>query len=73
MREHDIPRGISHQHHSIHISFLAETNVPLKAIMECVGHNEPHTTLAVYTHVTDEMKSELNTAINKIGSAISHK
>ena len=40
--------------------------------MECVGHNEPHTTLAVYTHVTDEMKSELNTAINKIGSAISH-
>ena len=41
--------------------------------MECVGHNEPHTTLAVYTHVTDEMKSELNNAINKIGSAISHK
>ena len=41
--------------------------------MEHVGHNEPRTTLAVYTHVTDEMKSELNTAINKIGSAISHK
>lgn len=41
--------------------------------MERVGHNEPRTTLAVYTHVTDEMKSELNNAINKIGSAISHK
>ncbi len=47
--------------------------MPLKAIMERVGHNEPRTTLAVYTHVTDEMKSELNNAINKIGSAISHK
>ena len=63
----------SHTFRHTHISFLAEANVPLKAIMERVGHNEPRTTLAVYTHVTDEMKSELNTAINKIGSAISHK
>lgn len=63
----------SHTFRHTHISFLAEANVPLKAIMERVGHNEPRTTLAVYTHVTDEMKSELNNAINKIGSAISHK
>ena len=63
----------THTFRHTHISFLAEANVPLKAIMERVGHNELRTTLAIYTHVTDKMKSESNNTINKIGSAISHK
>ena len=41
--------------------------------MERVGHNEPRTTLAVYTHVTDEMKKGMNLAINSIGKVISNK
>lgn len=42
-----------------HISILAELNVPLKAIMERVGHNDPRTTLSVYTHVSEKAKKEL--------------
>lgn len=63
----------THTFRHTHISFLAEANVPLKAIMERVGHNEPRTTLAVYAHVTDEMRKEMNNAINSIGKSISHK
>ena len=49
-----------------HISILAELNVPLKAIMQRVGHNDPNTTLQIYTHVTDSMKKELDTKLEKI-------
>jgi integrase len=42
-----------------HISMLAELNVPLKAIMQRVGHNDPNTTLSIYTHVTDTMKRDM--------------
>lgn len=63
----------THTFRHTHISLLAEANVPLKAIMERVGHNDPRTTLAIYTHVTDEMKKEVANAINNIGNAISNK
>ena len=63
----------THTFRHTHISLLAEANVPLKAIMERVGHNEPRTTLAIYTHVTDEMEKEVSNAINKIGNIISVK
>ena len=42
-----------------HISILAELNIPLKAIMERVGHNDPATTLSIYTHVTESMQKEV--------------
>lgn len=42
-----------------HISMLAEMNVPLKAIMTRVGHNDPNTTLSIYTHVTNSMRQEM--------------
>lgn len=41
-----------------HISILAEQNLPLKFIMQRVGHNDPKTTLSIYTHVTDKMNTE---------------
>lgn len=63
----------THTFRHTHISLLAEANVPLKAIMERVGHNEPRTTLAIYTHVTDEMAKEVNTAITNIGKSVSNK
>lgn len=49
-----------------HISLLAEMGIPLKAIMKRVGHNDPKTTLSVYTHVTDTMEKELRQKIEFI-------
>lgn len=48
-----------------HISQLAELNLPLKSIMERVGHHSPNTTLKIYTHVTKQMKSDLIDQLNK--------
>lgn len=42
-----------------HISILTELGIPLKVIMQRVGHNNPNTTLSIYTHVTNTMKAEL--------------
>lgn len=49
----------SHIFRHTHISLLAEMGVPLKAIMQRVGHNKPETTLAIYTHMTDTMHAEM--------------
>lgn len=53
----------THVFRHTHISLLAEMGIPLKAIMQRVGHNDPNTTLSIYTHVTNKMKSEL---VNKL-------
>lgn len=63
----------THTFRHTHISLLAEANIPLKAIMERVGHNDSRTTLSVYTHVTTEMQKEVCTAINLIGKKIAAK
>lgn len=39
-----------------HISMLAEAGVDLPTIMQRVGHEDPDTTLKIYTHVTNKMK-----------------
>ncbi|WP_449354395.1 tyrosine-type recombinase/integrase [Virgibacillus natechei] len=39
-----------------HISMLAEADVDLATVMERVGHDDPQTTLKIYTHVTKKMK-----------------
>lgn len=49
-----------------HISILAEMGVPLKAIMQRVGHNDPNTTLSIYTHVTNTMTEEANKKIDSM-------
>lgn len=49
-----------------HISMLAELNIPLKSIMERVGHNDPRTTLSVYTHVSDQAKKDVITKLNTL-------
>ena len=63
----------THTFRHTHISLLAESKVPLKAIMERVGHNDARTTLSIYTHVTDDMTEELKTAITNIGKSIVNK
>ena len=41
------------------VSRLADNNVPLKAIMDRVGHADAKTTIQIYTHVTKKMKSNV--------------
>ncbi len=55
----------THTFRHTHISQLAELNLPLKSIMERVGHHSPNTTLKIYTHVTKQMKSDLIDQLNK--------
>ncbi len=47
-----------------HISYLAEKGVPLKAIMNRVGHKNSKTTLEIYNQVTEQMNSYLINALN---------
>lgn len=52
-------RLTSHVFRHSHISLLVELEVPLKLIMERVGHADEKTTIAIYTHVTKNMNKEL--------------
>ncbi|WP_285012490.1 tyrosine-type recombinase/integrase [Lactococcus formosensis] len=49
-----------------HIALLTELGIPLKAIMERVGHNNPNTTLAIYSHVTEKMSKNILDKLEKI-------
>ena len=49
-----------------HISLLAELEVPIKAIMERVGHTNEKMTLEVYTHVTEQMKFNITEKLDKL-------
>lgn len=40
-----------------HITMLAEADVDFKTIMDRVGHEDSKTTMEIYTHVTDNMKT----------------
>ncbi|MGD0032499.1 site-specific integrase [Paenibacillus illinoisensis] len=46
-----------------HISMLSEAGVDLKTIMKRVGHDDPETTLKIYTHVTEKMRKDANEKI----------
>ncbi|MFQ6916528.1 tyrosine-type recombinase/integrase [Veillonella rogosae] len=48
-----------------HISMLAELGVPLETIMQRVGHNDPNTTLSIYTHVTKSMHDDVINKLNQ--------
>lgn len=41
------------------VSHLAENRVPLKAIMDRVGHADAKTTTQIYTHVTKKLKANV--------------
>ncbi len=45
---------------------LAAMGVPVKAIMARVGHNDPKTTLSVYTHITQDMQEKLDRCLDKM-------
>lgn len=44
---------------------MTEAGNDLPSIMERIGHEDPNTTLKIYTHVTEKMKVE---SINKIST-----
>lgn len=56
----------THVFRHTHISLLAESGVPLKAIMDRVGHNEPRTTLSVYTHATQQMREQVVEVLERV-------
>ncbi|HBA1104727.1 TPA: tyrosine-type recombinase/integrase, partial [Enterococcus faecium] len=56
----------SHWLRHTHISILAEMNVPIKTVMERVGHTDESTTIRVYTHVTNKMQTNLIDQLNTV-------
>lgn len=60
-------RITTHIFRHTHISILASLAIPLKAIMNRVGHNDPKTTLSIYSHVSKDMEKDI---IEKLNQAI---
>ena len=54
----------THVFRHTHISLLTELGIPIKSIMQRVGHNDPRTTLSIYTHVTSSMEQEVVQKLN---------
>lgn len=55
----------SHSFRHAHITLLAELGIPLKSIMDRVGHTDVNTTIKVYTHTTDKIGKQMMDKINK--------
>ncbi|MFS6219625.1 site-specific integrase [Streptococcus agalactiae] len=55
----------SHSFRHAHITLLAELGIPLKSIMDRVGHTDVNTTIKVYTHATDKIGKQMMDKINK--------
>ncbi|MDM5145868.1 Tyrosine recombinase XerD [Lactococcus lactis] len=49
----------SHIFRHSHVSLLSELGMPLKSIMERVGHSDAKVTLKIYNHVTKKAKKIL--------------
>ena len=45
---------------------LAENKIPLKTIMDRVGHSDSDVTNSIYTHVTKNMKDEAINVLDKV-------
>lgn len=51
-----------------HVALLIEAGVPIKVISERLGHSDTATTLRIYTHVTDNMRTDLKSKLEKLGT-----
>lgn len=56
----------THTMRHTHISLLAEKGVPIKYIMDRVGHARPETTLKIYNHVTASMRKKGVETLNNL-------
>ena len=67
LRSLKLPRHVTtHVLRHTHIFLLAELGVPLKTIMERVGHVNPRTTLAVYSHASEKMHRDAADKLDEI-------
>lgn len=66
IEKHLTPHSLRHTH----ISLMTESGNDLPTIMQRVGHDDPNTTLRIYTHVTKKMKvkslEKISTQHNKM-------
>lgn len=70
LKKYDNQAGIeknlsSHIFRHSQISFLAESRLPIKSIMDRVGHSNAKMTLEIYSHTTEDMEDKL---VNKLDS-----
>ena len=56
----------SHIFRHSHISFLAESGLPIKSIMDRVGHSNAKMTLEIYSHTTQDMEGKLVETLDSI-------
>ena len=62
-----IPKHLSpHIFRHTTISILAENKIPLKTIMDRVGHSDSDVTTSIYTHVTKNMKDEAINVLDRV-------
>lgn len=55
-----------------HTSMLTEEGVDIRAIMQRLGHSDSKTTLAVYTHITERLKTETADKLGNVFSEITN-
>lgn len=60
------PKLSSHVFRHTHISLLAEQGLPIRYIMDRVGHSDPKTTLKIYTHVSQKMAKEAKSKLDNL-------
>lgn len=56
----------THTMRHTHISLLAEKGLPIKYIMDRVGHSRAETTLKIYNHVTSNMRKKGAETLNNL-------
>ncbi|MGT2807603.1 site-specific integrase [Streptococcus iniae] len=61
-------RMTSHVLRHSHISLLVEMNIPIRLIMDRVGHSDEKTTMKIYTHVTQTMQDNLSSQLELIAT-----
>ncbi len=61
-------RMSSHVLRHSHISLLVEMNIPIRLIMDRVGHSDEKTTMKIYTHVTQTMQENLASQLELIAT-----
>lgn len=62
-----IPKHLSsHIFRHTTIGILVENKIPLKTIMDRVGHSDSDGTNSIYTHVTKNMKDEAINVLDKV-------
>ena len=70
----DIKKKLTpHSFRHTHISMLTEAGEDLPTIMERVGHEDPDTTLKIYTHVTKKMKVKTVKSVTRHHQSILQK